>query len=203
MDTACPLSGFDEDAITWSIPSQLSEACGTLEGAVDAARVWVRLEPGGQAGYTSQAGYISDSRFACLLEFRNGTYVMFVLFALQATILCITTLLRFDECWLASGGDEADETIVDKAFSWLNSQIAIEPAMLGVEVRNCFDDARNLVVQSWERVQVRVSLELLQEDLWLESTVVQLCPSVVLPYSPSHGADDCDQQRPRREDALR
>lgn len=68
-----------------------------------------------------------------------------------ATALSVASLSRLDESWLVSGEGEADETIVDRAWGYLNLQAAAFPE-LGRCLIPVMEEAQRLVGDSWEPV---------------------------------------------------
>lgn len=122
VDATCPLSGFDDDAVQWSLPPKLRE---------------LQLASGGKSrsrrgGLAAGEGVINAER-------------------VWATVLSVTCLLRFEESWLVSADHDADETLIDRAMGWLHIQQErcprLEPLMADL-----WAEAQQLVAQSWELV---------------------------------------------------
>lgn len=106
VNTDCPYSGHDWEAIEWSIPRELLQLEKATRGEINALRVWT-------------------------------------------TVLCTEALLLLDECYLGDDDDALpEETIVDKAYGWLEEQcFACDD--LDLILMDVIEDARKFAL-SWE-----------------------------------------------------
>lgn len=123
VDATCPLSGFDADAVEWSVPASLRELKGRYSGRKAGSRRNLSV---GMAPF-------------------NASRVW-------ATVLSVTALLRLDESWLVSREGEADETLIDRAMAWLHLQEQAVPELARLLIP-LFHEAESLVADSWELVQ--------------------------------------------------
>lgn len=188
----CPLSGFDTDAVQWTMPPRLREAAGAkIVDETTALRIWVcplspssppppatttttprsppflppvagrALRPrccSAEAGISpSTALRKSVARSGAGLPESNSSAPTFILSPAQATALSVASLLCLDESWLASedGAEGAEEeTIVDRATSWLLQQELANP-QLRRAIQDALLEAQQLADVTWNTAHVR------------------------------------------------
>lgn len=149
VDATCPLAGYDADAVEWSLPPALRELAASSSRATAAAaeqQARRSRRGGGTTTTTSRRGGGGGGSFpaAALAPPVDAPRVW-------ATLLSVATLSRFDECVLASRDEEADSTIVDRAWGWLRLQADASPQLSRL-LPELQEEARRFVEDGWELV---------------------------------------------------